>query len=398
MDIDTWLDDPTGGPPETVALGAIAAIESTLADLKVPASVESSQTGPRFTRYVLTPNRGVRVSRLARVSGDLALALGVPSVRIAGNALEVPRSDPETVSLGPIMADAEWPDSPIAFAIGRDVSGAPIVADLARMPHLLIAGATGTGKSVALNALLASMLARSGPDRLRLVMVDAKRVELSPYAGIAHLALPIATEVATAETALAWLLALMERRYSALARDGARSVAELPRPVPRYVCVVDELADLVMSSKTIGENLIRLAQKSRAAGVHLVLATQRPSTDVISGLLKANVPGRIALAVASNVDSRVIIDEAGAEDLLGRGDMLYKPPWLLEPMRVQGAMVTDAEIAAVVARWPAVVAPASADDGPSEPRVRPDVARAIVQVALFLACLAGLLLMLDAMR
>jgi S-DNA-T family DNA segregation ATPase FtsK/SpoIIIE len=190
----------------------------------------------------------------------------------------------------------------------------------------------------------------------------------------------------------------MERRYSALARDGARSVAELPRPVPRYVCVVDELADLVMSSKTIGENLIRLAQKSRAAGVHLVLATQRPSTDVISGLLKANVPGRIALAVASNVDSRVIIDEAGAEDLLGRGDMLYKPPWLLEPMRVQGAMVTDAEIAAVVARWPAVVAPASADDGPSEPRVRPDVARAIVQVALFLACLAGLLLMLDAMR
>jgi S-DNA-T family DNA segregation ATPase FtsK/SpoIIIE len=397
MDILPWLSDPTEGPPETVALGAVAVIEATLADLKVPASVASSTTGPRFTRHVLIPDRGIRVSRLARVSGDLALALDVPSVRMDGNALEVPRLDPEAVPLAGVMREAAWPDSPIAFAIGRDVSGAPIVADLARMPHLLIAGATGTGKSVALNALLASMLARGGPDRFRLVMIDAKRVELAAYAGIAHLARPIATEVAEAEASLAYLLGIMESRYELLQRHGARSVGDLVRPVPRYVVVVDELADLVMSSKTIGESLVRLAQKSRAAGIHLVLATQRPSTDVISGLLKANVPARIALAVASNVDSRVILDEAGAEDLLGRGDMLYKPPWLLEPVRVQGAMVTDAEIAAIVARWPVTEAPAS-EDAPSAPTMRPEMPRAILQAVLFLACLAGLLLMLDAMR
>jgi S-DNA-T family DNA segregation ATPase FtsK/SpoIIIE len=236
------------------------------------------------------------------------------------------------------------------------------------MPHLLIAGATGTGKSVALNTLLVSMLLRSGPRALRLVLIDAKRVELSPYATLPHLSGPIVTETADAEAALQRIVRLMESRYSMLDTYHVRSVDDLPNPLPRWVVVVDELADLVMSSKTVSALLVRLAQKSRAAGIHLVLATQRPSTDVISGLLKANVPARMALAVASNVDSRVILDSAGAEDLLGRGDMLCRWPWTLDPIRVQGAMVTDAEISAVVARWtppPAPQAPTVAPQGPT---------------------------------
>ena len=328
-------------------------IESTLAALKLPATVISAQHGPTFSRYGIRPAPHIRVSRILRVGADLALALGVESVRLEQDAdaiaCEVPRSDPQTVPLADVMASAEWPDSPVAFALGQDVAGRSHVADLAKMPHLLIAGATGTGKSVALNVLLTSMLQRSSPKRLRLLLIDAKRVELAPYAGIAHLWQPIVTEVDCAEYALSRLVALMERRYGLLARRGLRSA---PASWPRIVCVVDELADLVMTSKPSAMHLIRLAQKARAAGIHLVLATQRPSSDVISGLLKANIPGRIALATVSGVDSRVILDVSGAEDLLGRGDMLYKPPWLLEPIRLQGAYVSDDEIAATVARWP----------------------------------------------
>jgi S-DNA-T family DNA segregation ATPase FtsK/SpoIIIE len=230
------------------------------------------------------------------------------------------------------------------------------------------------------------MLARSGPGALRLLLIDAKRVELAPYSGLPHLVGPIVTEPEEAALALSDMVARMEQRYALLAQHGVRSVADLPQRVARYVVVVDELADLVMSSKDVRDHLVRLAQKSRAAGIHLVLATQRPSTDVITGLLKANVPGRMALAVASNVDSRVILDMAGAEDLLGRGDMLFKPPWLLEPIRVQGAMVSDEEVRAVVARY-ASVAP------PTAPMVVTDHAR---DVTLALYGLAALVLGLAA--
>ena len=346
-----------------------ASIETTLAGLKTPVRVISSARGPTFTRYGLRPEPGVRVARILRLGADLALALGVETVRLEPDAdaigLEVPRVERETVALGPLMAEATWPRSALAFALGRDVSGRPHVADLARMPHLLIAGATGSGKSVALNVLLTSMLGRASPGRLRLVLIDAKRVELAPYAGLPHLWRPVATEVEDAEAALAALVTLMEARYARLAQHRVRSIAELERPWPRYVCVVDELADLVMASKRTRDLIIRLAQKARAAGIHLVLATQRPSADVISGLLKANVPGRMAFATTSGTDSRVILDVSGAEDLLGRGDMLFGPPWQQEPIRLQGAFVTDAEIARTVTSWlPPPVA--TATEAPAE--------------------------------
>jgi S-DNA-T family DNA segregation ATPase FtsK/SpoIIIE len=348
-------------------------ILATLASLRLPSHIVGRQTGPRVVRTILRPHPGIRVGRIVRAAPDLAVALGVDNVHVHASAdgvvVDVPRAHPETVLLGPIMDGPGWPDSPVAYAVGRDMAGAPVIVDLARMPHVLIAGATGTGKSVALNALLVSMLRRAGPRDLRLVLIDAKRVELAPYRGLPHLAGPIATETADAERMLRHCLTIMEQRYRILEDAGARQVSELPRRLSRYVVVVDELADLVMVDKSIRDHLVRLAQKSRAAGIHLVLATQRPSADVISGILKANVPARMALAVASNVDSRVILDCAGAEDLLGRGDMLCRWPWTLEPVRVQGAMVTDAEIASAVSAYPAPVVVTSAPQRPVAPSI-----------------------------
>jgi S-DNA-T family DNA segregation ATPase FtsK/SpoIIIE len=343
-------------------LGPIHTIEAVAAALKVPVTVVSEARGPAFTRYGLRPGPKVRVRRVQLLAPDLALALGVESVRIDPDpdaiGLEVPRADRDPVPYAAVVADAEWPVSPVAFALGRDVGGRAYAADLARMPHLLIAGATGSGKSVALNVLLTSMLERSGPDKLRLALIDAKRVELAPYANLAHLVAPVATEIAAAEELLAHMVGIVEGRYRRMAATGARSVGP---DALRYVIVVDELTDLLMQSKPSRKYIIRLAQIARAAGCYLVLATQRPSADIIDGLLKANVPGRISFATSSAVDSRVILDVSGAEALLGRGDMLYRPPWLLAPVRLQGAWITDDEIAAVCARWErpaAAVAPA----------------------------------------
>jgi S-DNA-T family DNA segregation ATPase FtsK/SpoIIIE len=253
---------------------------------------------------------------------------------------------------------------PLEFAVGADVAGAIRTADLAAMPHLLIAGATGSGKSVMVNAILASLLLRADPDTLRLVLVDMKRVELAAYHRIPHLLAPILTEPAAVKHALDWCVGEMERRYGLLAADKARNIAAYNAAdherLPYIVVVVDELADLVMrgrSAKTIETPMIRLAQKARAVGIHLVLATQRPSVNVVTGLVKANAPARIAFAMTSNTDSRTVLDRAGAEHLIGRGDMLYQPADAPHPIRLQGAYVSDREIAAITDAWRAQGAP-----------------------------------------
>ena len=364
------------------------AIEAKLEALRVPGRVVGRTVGPTFVRYTVAPEERVRARRIVLAAPDIGVALGVEPVRAELDAngvwLDVPRDDPEMVALSD-MAPA-LPGMLLPFALGRDVGGADHWADLARMPHLLIAGATGTGKSVALNALLVSMLREVPARKLRLLLIDAKRVELSPFAGIEQLWGPIVTEVEDAERALAAMVDLMERRFELLAKHGARQLSDLDGDHPRYVVVVDELADLVMSSKPLTKSLIRLAQKARAAGIHLVLATQRPSSDVISGLLKANVPGRMALATVSGVDSRVILDVSGAEDLLGRGDMLFKPPWLLEPVRLQGCYVDDADVRALAqAHQRAPVAPVAAPVAPVAPALSRD---RLIAVLMMMAAVA----------
>jgi len=407
------LDEPTvvGGGYSTEALEAMSRqVELKLKDFGIQVEVVAVHPGPVITRFELMPAPGVKASRITNLSKDLARSLSTISVRVVevipGKSvigLEIPNERREIVSLSEILNSKEYESSHsnLTLSLGKDIGGKPAVVDLARMPHLLVAGTTGAGKSVALNAMILSLLYKSTPADVRLIMIDPKMLELSVYEGIPALLAPVVTDMKEAANALRWCVAEMERRYRLMAALGVRNIAGFNRkvedaikakkpipdplytqvledediptlvPLPYIVVIVDELADMMMTvGKKVEELIARLAQKARAAGVHLILATQRPSVDVITGLIKANIPSRIAFQVSSRVDSRTILDQMGAETLLGHGDMLYLPPGTALPLRVHGAFVSDQEVHKVVEQLKESGEPEYIDDvltGPSDP-------------------------------
>ena len=343
-------------------------IVTKLASFGIPTQVVGINAGPVVTQYELEPDPSVRVSRIEAVSDDLAMALSARSIRIEAPipgrsvvGIEIPNRDSHLVGLKSIFEEVEFKESTdsLVFALGRDVAGAARATDLTKMPHLLIAGATGSGKSVMVNALIASLLFRARPQDLRLILVDPKRVELSGYNGLPHLLVPVITESEKAAAALRWTVFEMENRYRLFAEAGARNIAAYNESredendrLPFIVIIIDELADLMMQDgRTTEEPIVRIAQKARATGIHMVLATQRPSVNVVTGLIKANIPSRIAFSMASQIDSRTVLDAPGAEDLIGRGDMLFQPSDAPKPIRLQGVFVSDKEIEAVVSHW-----------------------------------------------
>jgi S-DNA-T family DNA segregation ATPase FtsK/SpoIIIE len=360
-------------------------IERKLADFGVNAKVLAAYPGPVITRYEIEPAVGVKGAQIVNLIKDIARALSVVSIRVVETipgkscmGLELPNPRRQVVKLVEILASTTYNDTPgvLTLALGKDIAGKPVVVDLARMPHLLVAGTTGSGKSVAVNAMILSLLYKAEPKQVRLILIDPKMLELSMYEGIPHLLAPVVTNMKLAPNALSWCVGEMERRYKLMSMLGVRNLAgynakivegrksgkkelnplsltpDAPEPLeemPLIVVVVDELADLMMvTGKKIEELIARIAQKARAAGIHLILATQRPSVDVITGLIKANIPSRIAFQVASKIDSRTILDQMGAEALLGQGDMLYLPPGTGYPLRVHGAFVSDGEVHRVV--------------------------------------------------
>lgn len=364
-------------------------LELKLADFGVEAEVVSVLPGPVVTRFEVQPAAGVKVQKISALAKDLARSLAVISVRIVevipGKSfvgIEIPNEHREMVQLQEVIRSAVFQDasSVLTLALGKDISGASIVADLAKMPHLLVAGTTGSGKSVGVNAMLLSLLLKSTPDEVRMILVDPKMLELSVYEGVPHLLTPVVTDMTEAAHALNWCVAEMERRYRVMAALGVRNLAGFNRQVkdaaqkgeplkdplwkdevepppdlqalPAIVVVIDEFADMMMVvGKKVEQLIARIAQKARAAGIHLVLATQRPSVDVITGLIKANIPSRISFQVSSKIDSRTVLDQGGAEQLLGHGDMLYLPPGTALPQRVHGAFVSDDEVHRVVNDW-----------------------------------------------
>jgi len=359
-------------------------IQEKLAEFKVNVLVQDACAGPVITRYEVEPAVGVRGSQVVNLMKDLARALGVTAIRVVETipgktcmGLELPNPRRQMIQLSEVLSSEVFQchGSKLAMALGKDITGNPVVADLAKAPHMLVAGTTGSGKSVGVNAMILSLLYRATPDEVRFVMIDPKMLELSVYDGIPHLLAPVVTDMKLAANALHWCVTEMERRYRLMSALGVRNLAgynqkvvqarqagrplrdpfplvpESPtplEPLPFIVVVVDEFADLMMvAGKKIEELIARLAQKARAAGIHLILATQRPSVDVITGLIKANIPTRIAFQVSSKVDSRTILDQMGAETLLGQGDMLYLPPGTGYPQRVHGAFVADEEVHAL---------------------------------------------------
>ncbi len=339
-----------------------------LAGFNISAQVTGRNAGPVVTQYEVQPAPDIKVSRIEALADDLAMALAARSLRIeapipgkSAVGIEVPNQDFNIVALRRILDEVDFSasGSRLTFALGRDVAGKAQAVDLAKMPHLLIAGATGSGKSVMVNALIASLLCEATPDDVRMILVDLKRVELAAYNGLPHLLVPVITEPERAKAALKWAVNEMEARYRRLAGASARNIkgfnesrADPEDRMPYIVIIVDELADLMMrEGKNVEDPIVRLAQKARATGIHMVLATQRPSVNVVTGLIKANFPSRIAFAMASQIDSRTILDTPGAEDLIGRGDMLYQPSDLPRPMRLQGVFVSDSEISRVVGHW-----------------------------------------------
>ncbi len=391
-------------------------VELKLKEFGVDVEVVAVLPGPVVTRFEIRPAPGTKASSITALSRDLARALSTTSVRVVevipGKSvmgLEIPNEKREIVTLGEIVKSRAYDEisSPLALALGKDIGGAPMVADLTRMPHLLIAGTTGSGKSVALNAMVLSLLYKSTAEHVRMIMVDPKMLELSVYEGIPHLLTPVVTDMKQAANALRWCVAEMERRYQLMSALGVRNIGGYNRkvkdateagkpiidpvmlqkaandpaidqkaipvltPLPYIVVIVDELADMMMTvGKKVEELIARLAQKARASGIHLVLATQRPSVDVITGLIKANIPCRIAFQVSSRVDSRTILDQMGAESLLGHGDMLYLPAGTSQPTRVHGAFVGDAEVHRVVAALKKSAAPNYIEEvltGPAAP-------------------------------
>ncbi len=364
--LDTVVPDDTASPADNAIRSRI--IEDTLNAFSVRARVVGSHTGPAITQFDIQPERGTRVQRVTALQNDLALALAARSIRIQAPVpgmnvigIEIPNARTAKVTLREVLESDNCAKmkSPLKVALGKDVSGGAVMADLARMPHLLIAGATGSGKSVCLNSLITCLLFHNSPERLRFLMVDPKMVELSVFNDIPHLLAPVVTEATKVTGTLKWALKEMHRRYKLFAKRGARNISRYnelqydPKEVlPFIVIIIDELADLMMvAAEDVEDAICRLAQLARATGMHLVLATQRPSVDVITGLIKANFPARIAFAVSSQVDSRTILDQAGAEKLLGRGDMLYLPSDEGKPIRVQGAYLSDAEIEGIVGFW-----------------------------------------------
>lgn len=376
-------------------------LEMRLAEFNVEAKVVEVNPGPVITRFEIQPAPGVKVSKINALAKDLARSLAVISVRVVdvipGKSvvgIEIPNENREMVRLCQVLSSSQFDisHSPLSLALGYDIAGNPVVANLAKMPHLLVAGTTGSGKSVGVNAMILSMLFKSTPDDLRLIMIDPKMLELSVYEGIPHLLTPVVTDMKEADNALRWCVGEMERRYRLMAAMGVRNLAGFntkikdaqkagepildplwraqdhaldnePQPelntLPFIVVIVDEFADMMMIvGKKVEEKIARIAQKARAAGIHLILATQRPSVDVITGLIKANIPTRIAFQVSSKIDSRTILDQGGAEQLLGHGDMLYLPPGTGLPVRVHGAFVDDDEVHRVVSDWKSRGAPA----------------------------------------
>src|SRR5471032_969965 len=362
-------------------------IEKKLSDFGVEAKVVAAYPGPVVTRYEIEPATGVKGSQIVGLAKDLARSLSLVSIRVVETipgknfmALELPNQRRQTVRLSEILGSQVYADaaSPLTMGLGKDIGGKPICADLAKMPHLLVAGTTGSGKSVGINAMILSLLYKATADEVRMILIDPKMLEMSVYEGIPHLLCPVVTDMRQAGNALNWAVAEMERRYKLMSKMGVRNLAgfnnkidgptkrdeKIPNPfsltpdepeplnrLPTIVVVIDELADLMMVvGKKVEELIARIAQKARAAGIHLILATQRPSVDVITGLIKANVPTRMAFQVSSKIDSRTILDQQGAESLLGMGDMLYLPPGSGLPVRVHGAFVSDEEVHRVVAK------------------------------------------------
>ncbi len=342
-------------------------LQKTLYSFGVSAKVENVSVGPTITRYELKPSEGVRVSKIANLADDIALNLAAETIRIEAPipgkqavGIEVPNKEKEAVHFRDVIESEEFEDnsSKLSVALGKDVAGQTIIADIAKMPHVLIAGSTGSGKSVCINTIISSFVYNAKPSEVKLVMIDPKVVELSVYNGIPHLLIPVVTDPKKAAGALAWAVQEMDDRYNKFAQKGVRDLKgynkaiekeDEARKLPQIVIIVDELADLMMvAAKDVEDAICRLAQKARAAGMHLVIATQRPSVDVITGLIKANIPSRIAFAVSSQVDSRTILDQVGAEKLLGKGDMLYYPAGAPKPIRVQGAFVSDGEVEKIV--------------------------------------------------
>lgn len=341
-------------------------LRRTLYSFGVNAKVENVSVGPAITRYELAPAEGVRVSKIANLSDDIALSLEAETIRIEAPipgkhtvGIEVPNKEKNMVPLRDIVESDEFIDnkSKVAFALGKDVAGDTVVTDIAKMPHVLIAGSTGSGKSVCINTLITSIIYKAKPSEVKLLMVDPKVVELSIYNGIPHLLIPVVTDPKKAAGALSWAVQEMVKRYSLFAEKKVRDMKgynELAEKeggpkLPQIVIIIDELADLMMvAAKDVEDAICRLAQMARAAGMHLVIATQRPSVDVITGIIKANIPSRIAFAVSSQVDSRTILDGAGAEKLLGKGDMLFYPSGAPKPIRVQGAFISDKEVENIV--------------------------------------------------
>ena len=339
-----------------------------LAGFNIPAQIVNRNAGPVVTQYEVQPAPDIKVSRIEALADDLAMALAARSLRIeapipgkSAVGIEIPNKDFNIVALRRILEEVDFKasGSTLTFALGRDVAGKAQAVDLAKMPHLLIAGATGSGKSVMVNAVITSLLCEATPHDVRMILMDLKRVELASYNGLPHLLVPVITEPERAKAALKWAVNEMESRYRRFAGASARNIksynegrADPEDRLPYIVIIVDELADLMMrEGKDVEEPIVRLAQKARATGIHMVLATQRPSVNVVTGLIKANFPSRIAFAMASQIDSRTILDSPGAEDLIGRGDMLYQPSDLPRPMRLQGVFVSDPEILRVVDHW-----------------------------------------------
>ncbi|QIB70726.1 DNA translocase FtsK [Aminipila butyrica] len=345
-----------------------AKLEKTLQDFKVDAKVVQVTQGPAVTRYEIHPNTGVKVSSIVRLSDDIALNLEAKSIRIeapipgkAAVGIEVENEKINMVTLREIVDAKEFKESKskITFAVGKDIAGKAIVADLKTMPHMLIAGSTGSGKSVCINSIIISILYKAKPDEVKFVLIDPKVVELGNYNGIPHMLIPVVTEPSKAAAALNWAVAEMTDRYKKFAEEGVRDLAgfneavrekaQPDRVMPQIVIIIDELADLMMAAPSqVEESICRLAQMARAAGMHLIVATQRPSVDIITGVIKANIPSRIAFAVSSQFDSRTILDMAGAEKLVGKGDMLFNPLGSGKPVRVQGNFISDSEVHSVI--------------------------------------------------
>ncbi len=344
-----------------------AKLQRTLYSFGVQAKVENVSVGPAITRYELRPAEGVRVSKIANLADDIALNLAAETIRIEAPipgkqavGIEVPNKEKEMVPLRDVIESDEFKNnkSKLSIALGKDVAGNVVIGNIAKMPHVLIAGSTGSGKSVCINTIITSIVYNAKPSEVKLVMIDPKVVELSVYNGIPHLLIPVVTDPKKAAGALAWAVQEMDNRYNLFAEKGVRDLKGYNNAIeksgesgklPQIVIIVDELADLMMvASKEVEESICRLAQKARAAGMHLVIATQRPSVDVITGLIKANIPSRIAFAVSSQVDSRTILDQIGAEKLLGKGDMLFFPAGDPKPTRIQGAFVSDDEVEKIV--------------------------------------------------